>query len=118
MTLEIVGLGPTGLNSKRPQTITRMNDIINMDSTIAGSINIFIYTCWCPRRFLYKMMFISFSNNMTSGSGTAYSCKSLKFVFFKAVVFCVVFLLWTVVCLFVCLSLCHRIPHLSSIYGF
>jgi len=115
MTLEIVDLGPTGLNSKRPQTITRMNDIINMDSTIAGSINVFIYTCWCPRRFPYRMMFLSFSNNTTSGSGTAYSCRSLTFVFFKVAVFCVLFVLWIVVCLFVCCSLCHHIPHPFSI---
>jgi len=30
----------TGFHSKRPHTITKMNDNINIDSTIAGSVDV------------------------------------------------------------------------------
>jgi len=33
----------TGFHSKRPHTITKMNDDINMNSAIAGSINDYMH---------------------------------------------------------------------------
>ena len=43
----------------------------------------FIYVYWCPTRFTFHIMFVSFSSNMTgttSGSGTSYLSRETEFL--------------------------------------
>jgi len=57
----------------------RKNDVRFVFITICfvGSscfIKIFVFIYWCPTRFLYQMMFVSFNGNttgVTSGTGTS-----------------------------------------------
>jgi hypothetical protein len=43
---------------------------------------LFIYVCWCPTRFPYHMMFVSFNSNTTGATcaaGTANHCEAHEF---------------------------------------
>ena len=57
----------------------------------------FIYAYWCPARFPYQMMFVSFNSNtmgVISGAGIAYSPRAPVFplvMFVLIFSFCVVF---------------------------
>lgn len=79
-----------------------------------------IYICWCPLRFTYEMMFVSFiskTTGATSGSGTAYpfrntwihTCFSevrvaqllvFSVVLFRSLSILLTFVLWSLYCLY------------------
>ena len=72
-------------------------------------IFVFIYVYWCPTRFLYQMMFVSFNGNTTGdtrGAGTANPSGSPVFVhprFLWGSCWSIFSFLWSVLWIIVCL---------------
>ena len=89
---------------------------------------VFIYVYWCPTRFLYQMMFVTFNSNttgVTCGAGTAYPSGTPEFTpdfsgicAAQHLVFCVVFCRTYIIHVVSSFSFSHFVDCLSLIYDF
>ena len=89
---------------------------------------VFIYVYWCPTRFLYQMMFVTFNSNttgVTCGAGTAYPSGTPEFTpefsgicAAQHLVSCVVFCRTYIIHVVSPFSFSHFVDCLSLIYDF